>query len=54
MAGGHLVNFVLAVAVEGCPLDLSRCGNVCRGPVEDDVLIGSASIADGQLATLVC
>ena len=49
----HLVDFVFAIAVEGGPFDLCWCGFVCRGPIEDDALTGSASVADCQLAALV-
>lgn len=44
MPGGDFVDFVLAVAVEGCPLD---AGAGVLGPVEDDV---GAVVADGEAA----
>jgi hypothetical protein len=53
MAGGDLVDFMLAVTVERCPLDLCRSSLVLCGPVEDDILTRSAGIADSQLAALV-
>jgi hypothetical protein len=54
MAGGSFVDFVLAVTVEYCPLDLGTCGLVFGRPVEDDLLACRAGIADSQLATLMC
>jgi hypothetical protein len=55
MARSHLVDFVLAVTVECCPLDLGRGSIVFCGPaVEDDILARSAGIADGQLTTMMC
>lgn len=53
MARSHLVDFMFAVAVECCPLDL--CGGclIRSAPVEDNALTGSAGVADGQVATLV-
>jgi len=47
MAGGYFVDFVLAIAVESCPLDLRGCSIICRGPVEDYVLASSTGIVDG-------
>jgi hypothetical protein len=54
MARSDLVDFVLAVTVECCPLDLGRVSIVFCGPVEDDVLARRAGIADSQLTTLTC
>jgi hypothetical protein len=53
MAGFDFVDFVLAVTVECCPLDFGRCSLVFGGPVEGDILTRGASVANGQLATLV-
>lgn len=47
------MDFVFAITVERCPLDVSRFFLVRVGPVEDNTLISCTAIVDRELTAFV-